>query len=254
MKVLVAIKRVVDYNIKVRVKPDGSDVDIEGVKMGVNPFDENAIEEALRLKEKGVATEIVAVTLGSSVNQDVLRHALAMGVDRVILVESGDILQPLGVAKLLKAVVEREQPQLIILGKQAIDDDAGQTGQMLAALLGYAQGTFVSTLTIANNEALVTREVDGGSEQIAVTLPAVLTADLRLNEPRFVKLPNLMMARKKPIETIPAAELGADAAPRLKQLNVSEPPARKPGIKVSSVQELLEKLKAEQGIVFQGSK
>lgn len=254
MKVLVAIKRVVDYNIKVRVKPDGSDVDIDGVKMGVNPFDENAIEEALRLKEKGVATEVVAVTLGSSVNQDVLRQALAMGVDRVILVESNDILQPLGVAKLLKAVVEREQPQLVILGKQAIDDDAGQTGQMLAALLAYGQGTFVSTLTIANGEALVTREIDGGSEQIAVTLPAVLTADLRLNEPRFVKLPNLMMARKKPIETIPAAELGVDAAPRLKQIKVSEPPARKPGIKVSSVQELLEKLKAEQGIVFQGSK
>ncbi len=254
MKVLVAIKRVVDYNIKVRVKPDGSDVDIDGVKMGVNPFDENAIEEALRLKEKGVATEVVAVTLGSSVNQDVLRHALAMGVDRVILVESHDILQPLGVAKLLKAVVEREQPQLVILGKQAIDDDAGQTGQMLAALLAYGQGTFVSTLTIANGEALVTREIDGGSEQIAVTLPAVLTADLRLNEPRFVKLPNLMMARKKPIETIPVAELGVDAAPRLKQIKVSEPPARKPGIKVSSVQELLEKLKAEQGIVFQGSK
>ena len=252
MKVLVAIKRVVDYNIKVRIKPDDSDVDIDNVKMGVNPFDENAIEEALRLKEKGIATEIVAVTLGGSINQDVLRHALAMGVDRAVLVESDAVLQPLGVAKLLKAVVEREQPSLVILGKQAIDDDAGQTGQMLAALLGYGQGTFASTLTIENNEAVVTREIDGGSEQIAVTLPAVLTADLRLNEPRFVKLPNLMMARKKPIETISANDLGVDASPRLKQVQVSEPPVRKPGIKVGSVQELLEKLRTEHGMDLKG--
>jgi len=254
MKVLVAIKRVVDYNIKVRIKPDGSDVDIDNVKMGVNPFDENAIEEALRLKEKGIATEIVAVTLGGSINQDVLRHALAMGVDRAVLVESDAVLQPLGVAKLLKAVVEREQPSLVILGKQAIDDDAGQTGQMLAGLLGYGQGTFASALAIENNQAVVTREIDGGSEQIAVTLPAVLTADLRLNEPRFVKLPNLMMARKKPIETIIANDLGVDASPRLKQLQVSEPPVRKPGIKVGSIQELLEKLRTEHGIDLQGSK
>ncbi len=254
MKVLVAIKRVVDYNIKVRIKPDGSDVDIDNVKMGVNPFDENAIEEALRLKEKGIATEIVAVTLGGSINQDVLRHALAMGVDRAVLVESDAVLQPLGVAKLLKAVVEREQPSLVILGKQAIDDDAGQTGQMLAGLLGYGQGTFASTLAIQNNEAVVTREIDGGSEQIAVTLPAVLTADLRLNEPRFVKLPNLMMARKKPIETISANDLGVDASPRLKQVQVSEPPVRKPGIKVGSVQELLEKLRTEHGMDLKGNK
>jgi len=252
MKVLVAIKRVVDYNIKVRIKPDDSDVDIDNVKMGVNPFDENAIEEALRLKEKGIATEIVAVTLGGSINQDVLRHALAMGVDRAVLVESDAVLQPLGVAKLLKAVVEREQPSLVILGKQAIDDDAGQTGQMLAGLLGYGQGTFASTLAIQNNEAVVTREIDGGSEQIAVTLPAVLTADLRLNEPRFVKLPNLMMARKKPIETISANDLGVDASPRLKQVQVSEPPVRKPGIKVGSVQELLEKLRTEHGMDLKG--
>ena len=254
MKVLVAIKRVVDYNIKVRIKPDGSDVDIDNVKMGVNPFDENAIEEALRLKEKGIATEIVAVTLGGSINQDVLRHALAMGVDRAVLVESDLVLQPLGVAKLLKAVVEREQPNLVILGKQAIDDDAGQTGQMLSGLLGYGQGTFASTLAIENNEAVVTREIDGGSEQIAVTLPAVLTADLRLNEPRFVKLPNLMMARKKPIETISANDLGVDASPRLKQVQVSEPPVRKPGIKVGSVQELLEKLRTEHGMDLKGNK
>ncbi|MES2554217.1 MAG: electron transfer flavoprotein subunit beta/FixA family protein [Pseudomonadota bacterium] len=254
MKVLVAIKRVVDYNIKVRIKPDGSNVDIDNVKMGVNPFDENAIEEALRLKEKGIATEIVAVTLGGSINQDVLRHALAMGVDRAVLVESDAVLQPLGVAKLLKAVVEREQPSLVILGKQAIDDDAGQTGQMLAGLLGYGQGTFASTLAIQNNEAVVTREIDGGSEQIAVTLPAVLTADLRLNEPRFVKLPNLMMARKKPIETISANDLGVDASPRLKQVQVSEPPVRKPGIKVGSVQELLEKLRTEHGMDLKGNK
>jgi len=254
MKVLVAIKRVVDYNIKVRIKPDGSDVDIDNVKMGVNPFDENAIEEALRLKEKGIATEIVAVTLGSSINQDVLRHALAMGVDRAVLVESDAVLQPLGVAKLLKAVVEREQPSLVILGKQAIDDDAGQTGQILAGLLGYGQGTFASALAIENNEAVVTREIDGGSEQIAVVLPAVLTADLRLNEPRFVKLPNLMMARKKPIETINANDLAVDASPRLKQLQVSEPPVRKPGIKVGSIQELLEKLRTEHGMDLKGNK
>lgn len=245
MKILVAVKWVVDHNIQMRIKPDGSDVDIAGVKMSVNPFDENAIEEAVRLKEKGVATDIVAVTLGSSANQDVLRHALAMGADRALLVETDAVLQPLGVAKLLKTVVEREKPDLILLGKQAIDDDAGQTGQMLAALLGVAQGTFVSSIAIENGEAIVTREIEGGTEQIAVKLPAVLTADLRLNDPRFVKLPNLMMAKKKPIETLSAAELGADIAPRLTQLKVSEPPARKPGIKVNNVQELVAKLHEE---------
>ena len=248
MKILVAIKRVVDYNIKVRIKPDGSNVDIDGVKMGVNPFDENALEEALRLKEKGKATEVVAVSLGTTANQDVLRHALAMGVDRAMLVESDAGLQPLGVAKLLKAIAEREQPDLIILGKQAIDDDAGQAGQMLAALLQYPQGTFISSIEIEGGEAVVTREVDGGTEKIALALPAVVTADLRLNEPRFVKLPNLMMARKKPIETLSAADLGANIEPRLKLLQASEPTARKPGIKVGSVAELLEKLRANEGI------
>lgn len=248
MKVLVAIKRVVDYNVQVRIKPDGSDVDIGNVKMGVNPFDENAIEEALRLRERGIATEIVAVSLGSSANQDVLRHALAMGVDRAMLVEIDQILQPLGVAKLLKAVIEREQPDIVLLGKQAIDGDAGQSGQMLAALLGWGQGTFISSLNIENNEVIVMREIDGGTEQIAVQLPAVLTADLRLNDPRFVKLPNLMMAKKKPIETVPVAELGIDTAPRLRQVKVEDPPARKPGIKVGSVEELLDKLRNEQGL------
>lgn len=248
MKILVAVKRVVDYNITVRVKPDGSDVDIDGVKMGVNPFDENAIEAALRLKEQGIATEVVAVSFGTQVNQDVLRHALAMGADRAVLVESTAKLQSLSVAKLLKAVVEREQPKLIILGKQSVDDDAGQMGQMLAGLLNYPQATFASTITVANEEATVTREVDGGTETLAVSLPAVITADLRLNEPRFVKLPNLMMARKKPIETVNADELGLNLAPRLNLLKVNEPPARKPGIKVNSVEELLSKLRSEEGI------
>jgi len=250
MKILVAIKRVVDYNIKVRIKTDGSNVDIDGVKMSVNPFDENALEEALRLKEKGLASEVLAVSLGTAANQDVLRHALAMGVDRAMLVESDADLQPLAVAKLLKAVVEREQPGLIILGKQAIDDDAGQSGQMLAALLQYPQGTFISAIDIVGNEATVTREVDGGTEKLALSLPAVVTADLRLNEPRFVKLPNLMQARKKPIETLRANELVTDIEPRLKLLQAGEPPARKPGIKVGSVAELLEKLRVNEGIAL----
>lgn len=248
MKILVAVKRVVDHNVTVRIKPDGSDVDIAGAKMSINPFDENAVEEALRLKERGIASEIVAVSLGTAAGQDVLRHALAMGADRALLVETDTALQPLGVAKLLKAVVEREQPGIVLLGKQAIDDDAGQAGQMLAALLDIAQGTFISSLEIRDNEALVTREIDGGTEQIAVRLPAVLTADLRLNDPRFVKLPNLMMAKKKPIETLSAAALGVDAAPRLRQLKVSEPPARKPGVKVGSVAELVAKLE-EEGVL-----
>ena len=248
MKILVAVKRVVDYNIKVRVKPDGSDVEIAGVKMGINPFDENAIEEALRLKEKGIATEVVAVSLGGPANQDVLRHALAMGVDRAILVETDGIFQQLSIAKLLKVIVERENPELILLGKQAIDSDAGQTGQMLAALLGYGQGTFVSAINLGRDEVIVTREVDGGTETLAIALPAVRPTDLRLNEPRFVKLPNLMMARKKQIETIAATELGVDTTPRLNLLSVSEPPARKPGIKVNSVQELLQRLHDLEGI------
>jgi electron transfer flavoprotein beta subunit len=248
MKILVAIKRVVDYNIKVRIKPDGSNVDIDGVKMSVNPFDENAIEEAVRLKEKGVASEIVVVSLGGAANQDVLRHGLAMGADRAILVESDQDLQPLAVAKLLKSLVDREQPALTILGKQAIDDDAGQAGQMLAALLCYPQATFTSAITVNGNEVVATREVDGGTETIGFNLPAVITVDLRLNDPRFVKLPNLMMARKKSIETISATDLGVDTQPRLQLLKVSEPPARKSGIKVNSVQELLAKLRAHEGI------
>ncbi len=247
MKILVAVKRVVDYNIKVRIKPDGSNVDIEGVKMGVNPFDENAIEEALRLKEKGIATEVVAVSLGTSANQDVLRHSLAMGADRAILLETDADIQPLAVAKLLKAIVRREQPDLVILGKQAIDDDAGQTGQMLAALLEYPQGTFASALQVEDNKVTVTREVDGGTETLALELPAVITADLRMNNPRFVKLPNLMMARKRPIEIIQASELGADIAPRLNLIQVNEPAPRKAGIRVGSVEELLNKLRAHEG-------
>jgi electron transfer flavoprotein beta subunit len=249
MKILVAVKRVVEHNVKVRIKSDGTNVDIEGVKMGVNPFDENAIEEALRLKEKGLATEVIAVSLGGAANQDVLRHSLAMGADRAILLESDADLQPLAVAKLLKAIVEREKPDLILLGKQAIDDDAGQTGQMLAALLDYPQGTFASSIQKEANTLIVTREVDGGTETLALTLPAVVTADLRLNEPRFVKLPNLMMARKKPIETIKATELGIATEPRLKLIQVAEPAVRKAGIKVGSVEELLNKLRAHEGIL-----
>ncbi len=249
MKILVAVKRVVDYNVKVRLKPDGSDVDIAGAKMGINPFDENAIEEALRLKERGHVSEVVAVTLGMAACQDVLRHALAMGADRAILVETDVLLQPLGIARLLKAVVEREQPDLIILGKQAIDDDAGQTGQMLAALLGVGQGTFISAVDVHEGEVHVTREVDGGTETLALRLPAVVTADLRLNEPRYVKLPNLMMAKKKPIQTYQAVDFGIDASPHLKQLTVANPPTRKPGIKLDSVQELVEKLRTEKKVI-----
>lgn len=250
MKILVAVKRVVDYNIKVRIKTDGSDVDIEGVKMGINPFDENAIEEALRLKEGGLATEVLVVAIGTSANQDVLRHALAMGADRAILLQAAVAIQPLAAAKLLKAMVLREQPELIILGKQAIDDDTGHLGQMLAALLDYPQGTFASALQMEGNECLVTREVDGGTETIALMLPAVVTADLRLNNPRFVKLPNLMMARKKTIETINDSEFSINTEPRLNLLKVSEPPARKAGIKVGSVEELLSKLRAHEGILL----
>jgi len=248
MKILVAIKRVQDYNIKVQPKPDGSDVDMEGVKMGVNPFDENAIEEAIRLKEKGVASEIVGVSIGSSLNQDVLRQGLAMGVDKAILVETDKVLQPLAIAKLLKKVVEKEKPDLILLGKLALDSDAGQTGQMLAGLLNCSQGTFASSIEIKDSEVFITREIDGGTESIVTKLPAVLTADLRLNEPRFVKLPNLMMARKKSIETIKADDLGVDISSKLKTISVSEPPARKEGIKVKDIKELLQKLNDIEGI------
>jgi len=249
MKALVAIKRVVDYNIQVRVKADGSNVDIDGVKMGVNPFDENAIEEAIRLKEKGIVTEIVAVTIGAAVNQDILRHALAMGADRATLIETTDSLQPLAVAKVLKAMVEREQPSLILLGKQAIDDDAGQTGQMLAALLKLPQATYASQITIADNQATVVREIDGGTQTLSVTLPAVITADLRLNEPRYVKLPNLMMARKKPIETIALDSLNLALTNSVQQLKVAAPPERPAGIMVKDVNELLSKLRTHEGII-----
>lgn len=249
MKLLVAIKRVVDYNIKVRPKADGSDVDIATVKMSINPFDEVAVEEALRLKEAGIATEIVAVAVGTAQSQDVLRHALAMGVDRAILVETDAVTEPLATAKLLKAVVQREQPQLTLIGKQAIDDDAAETGQMLAALLNVGQGTFASKLELTADRVVVTREISGGQEKVSLPLPAVITTDLRLNEPRYVKLPNLMQAKKKPIETLKSSDLGVDQAPRLKLLRVAEPPARAPGIKVPSVSELLQKLRDEAKVL-----
>ncbi|OAM52432.1 EtfB protein [Methylovorus sp. MM2] len=248
MKVLVAVKHVLDYNIAPRIKQDGSDVDIAGVKMGINPFDEIAVEEAVRLKERGVATEIVAVSIGGESSKDTLRHALAMGADRAVLIQTDVVMQPLGVAKLLKAVVDKEAPSLIILGKQAIDDDAGQTGQMLAALLGVGQGTFASAVTIKDAEVEVAREVDGGSETVVLKLPAVITADLRLNEPRFIKLPNLMMAKKKPIDTLAATDLAADFSPRLKLAKVAEPPVRKAGVIVGNVAELVEKLRSEKVI------
>ncbi|MDF1581750.1 MAG: electron transfer flavoprotein subunit beta/FixA family protein [Methyloprofundus sp.] len=250
MKILVAVKRVVDYNVKIRINADGTDVATDGVKMGVNPFDENAIEAALQLKEQGKASEIIALSLGSSANQDVLRHALAMGVDRAVLLETNNKLQPLAVAKLLKAVITEEKPDLILLGKQAIDNDAGQAGQMLAALLNYPQATFASSLQLEDNQLLVTREVDGGTETLALNLPAVITADLRLNEPRFVKLPNLMMARKKHITIIPVADLAVDIESRLTLLKVTEPVPRKAGVMVSSVDELLRKLLDNEGVTL----
>jgi electron transfer flavoprotein beta subunit len=245
MKVLVPVKRVVDYNVKVRVKSDGSGVDIANVKMSMNPFDEIAVEEATRLKEGGKATEIVAVSAGVTQCQETLRTAMAIGADRGILVETAEELQPLAVAKLLKAVADKEQPQLIILGKQAIDDDCNQTGQMLAALLGWPQATFASKVTIEDGKATVTREVDGGLETVALQLPAIVTTDLRLNEPRYVTLPNIMKAKKKPLETVKPADLGVDVAPRLKTLKVSEPPKRSAGIVVKSVEELVSKLRNE---------
>ena len=248
MKILVAVKRVVDYNVKISIKPDGSDIDISGVKMSINPYDEHAIEEALRLKEKGIATEVVAVSIGTTANQDVLRHALAMGADRAILVETDVNLQSLAVAKALKSIVSREKPQLILIGKQAIDDDTSQIGQMLAALLAYPQGAFVSSLDLNRTEIVVTREIDGGTETIALKLPAVITVDQRLNQPRFVKLPNLMLARKKAIEIINRVDIEVDTKPHQKLLQVTEPIKRKTGIKVSSVTELIEKLNAHAGI------
>jgi len=245
MKILVAVKRVVDYNVKVRAKADGSGVETANVKMSMNPFDEIAVEEAVRLQEAGKAKEIVAVSLGVAACQDTLRTALAMGADRGILVETDVELQPLAVAKLLKAVVEKEKPDLIILGKQAIDDDANQTGQMLAALLGWAQGAFASKVELGDGTIAVTREVDGGLETVALKLPALVTTDLRLNEPRFVKLPNIMKAKKKPLDVLKPADLGVDATPRLATLKVQEPPKRQAGIKVDTVAALVDKLHKE---------
>jgi electron transfer flavoprotein beta subunit len=249
MKVLVPVKRVVDYNVKVRVKPDGSGVETANVKMSMNPFDEIAVEEAIRLKEAGIATEIVAVSIGTTQSQETLRTALAIGADRAILVEAGVEIQPLAVAKLLKAIVVKEQPGLVIMGKQAIDDDSNQTGQMLAALLGWSQATFASKLKVSGATAEVTREVDGGLQTICVKLPAVVTTDLRLNEPRYVTLPNIMKAKKKPLETLTPDALGVDVAPRLKTLKVQEPPKRSAGKLVKSVQELVEKLRNEAKVI-----
>ncbi len=253
MKILVPVKRVVDYNVKVRVKSDGTGVDIANVKMSMNPFDEIAVEEAVRLKEAGVATEVVVVSAGVTQCQETLRTALAIGADRAILIESNEDLQPLAVAKLLKALVDKEQPQLVILGKQAIDDDSNQTGQMLAALAGLPQATFASRVTIVNEggqkRATVAREVDGGAETLTLTLPAVVTTDLRLNEPRYVTLPNIMKAKKKPLETIKPEDLGVDVAPRLKTLTVAEPPKRSAGVMVPDVQTLVEKLKTEAKVL-----
>ena len=249
MKILVPVKRVVDYNVKVRVKSDGSGVETNGVKMSMNPFDEIAVEEAVRLKEKGVATEIVAISMGLANCAETIRTALAMGADRGILVETDVELQPLAVAKLLRAIARNENPGLIIMGKQAIDDDMNATGQMLAALLGWGQGTFASKIAIDGDKANVTREVDGGLETVALTLPAIVTTDLRLNEPRYASLPNIMKARKKPIETIKPADLGVDPAPRLTTLTVAEPPKRVAGVKVKSVAELVEKLKLEAKVI-----
>jgi electron transfer flavoprotein beta subunit len=249
MKVLVPVKRVVDFNVKVRVRPDGSGVETANVKMSMNPFDEIAVEEAVRVKEAGAATEIVAVSIGTVQCQETLRTALAIGADRAILIDTGVDVQPLAVAKLLRAVVAREQPGLVIMGKQAIDDDSNQTGQMLAALLNWPQATFASKLKIAGSAAEVTREVDGGLETIAVKLPAVVTTDLRLNEPRYVTLPNIMKAKKKPLETLTPESLAVDVAPRLKTLKVQEPPKRSAGQMVKSVQELVDKLKNEAKVI-----
>ncbi len=249
MKILVPVKRVVDYNVKVRVKADGTGVETANVKMSMNPFDEIAVEEAVRLKEKGVATEIVAVSVGPSAAQEQIRTALAMGADRGILVEHDGTVEPLAVAKILKAIVAKEGPQLVVMGKQAIDDDMNATGQMLAALLGWPQGTFASKVEVADGKMTVTREVDGGLETVALKLPAIVTADLRLNEPRYASLPNIMKARKKPIETVKPADLGVDVAPRLTVLKVEEPPKRQAGVKVGSVAELVDKLRNEAKVI-----
>ena len=249
MKILVAVKRVVDYNVKIRVKSDGSGVDLANVKMSMNPFDEIAVEEAVRLKESGVATEVVVVSAGPTQCQETLRTALAIGADRAILVETDLELQPLAVAKILKTLCEKEQAQIVILGKQAIDDDSNQTGQMLASLLDIPQATFASKVVVADGKASVTREVDGGLETILITLPAVITTDLRLNEPRYVTLPNIMKAKKKILEMMKPEELGIDIAPRLKTIKVEEPPKRSAGVIVSDVTALVEKLKNEAKVI-----
>ncbi|MBK8121511.1 MAG: electron transfer flavoprotein subunit beta/FixA family protein [Sulfuritalea sp.] len=249
MKILVPVKRVVDYNVKIRVKADGSGVDLANVKMSMNPFDEIAVEEGIRMREAGVAKEVVAVSCGVTACQETLRTAMAIGADRSILVETDVELQPLAVAKLLAAVAKKETPQLIILGKQAIDDDANQTGQMLAALLGWSQATFASKVVLGEGNATVTREVDGGLETVEVTLPAVITADLRLNEPRYATLPNIMKAKKKPMEIVKPADLGVDVAPRLATVTVTEPPKRSAGIKVADIAQLIDKLKNEAKVI-----
>ena len=249
MKVLVPVKRVVDYNVKVRVKSDGSGVDIANVKMSMNPFDEIAVEEATRLKEKGAATEVIAVSCGVTQCQETLRTAMAIGADRAILVDTSEELQPLAVAKLLKALVDKEQPQLVILGKQAIDDDCNQTGQMLAALLGWPQATFASKVEMADGKVIVSREVDGGSETLSLSLPAIITTDLRLNEPRYVTLPNIMKAKKKQMDTFKPEDLGVDVKPRIQTLKVSEPPKRSAGVKVADVAALVDKLKNEAKVI-----
>ena len=248
MKILVPVKRVVDYNVKIRVKPDGTGVELANVKMSMNPFDEIAVEEALRLREAGKATEVVVVSIGPAQAQETIRTALAMGADRGILLKTDAAVEPLAVAKLLKAIVDKEQPGLVIAGKQAIDDDANATGQMLAALTGWPQGTFASKLVIGDGKVDVTREVDGGLQTISLSLPAVITTDLRLNEPRYASLPNIMKAKKKPLEDIAADSLGVDLAPRLTVLKTTEPPTRKAGAKVASVPELVSKLK-EAGVI-----
>ena len=249
MKVLVPVKRVIDAYVKVRVKADGTGVETANVKMSMNPFCEIAVEEAVRLKEAGIASEIVAVSCGVQQSQETIRTALAMGADRGILVTSDQPLEPLGIAKLLKAIVDKEQPELVILGKQAVDNDNNQTGQMLAALLGWPQGTFASKIERQDGELKVTREIDGGLETLTLKLPAVVTADLRLNEPRYASLPNIMKAKKKPIEALTPEDLGVDVTPRLEVLEVSEPPARQAGVKVGSVVELVEKLKTEAKVI-----
>ena len=249
MKLLVPVKRVVDYNVKVRVKSDGTGVETANVKMSMNPFDEIAVEEAVRLKEKGIATEIVAVSVGPTQAQEQIRTALAMGADRGILVEQEGVVEPLAVAKILKALAGREQPGLIVMGKQAIDDDMNATGQMLAALLGWGQGTFASKVEVASDAVNVTREVDGGLETVKLRLPAIVTTDLRLNEPRYASLPNIMKARKKPIETVKPGDLGVDTAPRLTVLKVEEPPKRQAGVKVANAAELVAKLRNEAKVI-----